>query len=111
MKGLVEYYTLLFSKSAYFYGQVSGMTAFDTWFVYTQLPFKVFDKIWFGPEVAFFGNEAPYREARYGAALRFEYPFNLVGVNFQISGGYRKPIGSDSPDGYYVNLHLGREFR
>ena len=110
VKALVEYYTPLLSNSAYFYGQAFAMTPFSSWLVYAQLPFKLADKIWFGPEVLLFGNEAPFKEGRVGGVVRFENAFNVPGVNFSISAGYRKPIDSASPDGYYVNIHLSKEF-
>jgi hypothetical protein len=112
VKFLAEYYTPLANEIGYFYGQGWYSTAFDTWLVYGSLPFKIWDRVWLGPEAAASGNHAPYQEARVGGIIRFERPLGYVGTNFLVSGGYKHPLTADSgPDGYYVNFHLNYEFR
>jgi hypothetical protein len=84
---------------------ISGATAFNVWYTYSQLAYKLNDAVKIGPEVIYYSNEAPYRELRTGAFVRF----NTAVGEVTLSGGYRDPM-TDSPSGYYVNLVVGRGF-
>jgi hypothetical protein len=105
VKALVEDYTP-FGKVAYFYGQAFYSSPFSTYNAYGQLAFKVMDKVWIGPEASYSQNQAPYREERVGAMLRFETGFGSVIV----AGGYSNPLTA-SPSGYYANAALFFDFK
>ena len=108
LKGLVEYYTPL-GPNVFFYGQGWYSSAFDTYFAFGQVGYRIFDRIWIGPETSLFGNEAPYRENRIGAFIKFDVPWAPLS-QISVSGGYRNALTSGSADGYYVNVYLGYGF-
>jgi hypothetical protein len=62
----------------------------------------VYDLIKIGPEVSTFGIEDAYRDGSVGGFVGYENSYWQVAI----SGGYRHPF-TDSPNGYYANLHFG----
>lgn len=79
--------------------------AFSTLTGYSQLSYKLTPNIEIGPEVALFMNEAPYREWRAGAFMRFQTGIGQV----TFGGGYRDPL-TDGVTGYYFSFMLGNNF-
>ena len=110
VKGLAEYFGPLSPKlDLLAYGSYS--TAFSTYQAFARFGYKihnnpnVYDVIKIGPEVSSFGIEDAYRDGSIGGFIGFENAFG----QFAISGGYRHPF-TDSPDGYYGNMHFGMSF-
>jgi hypothetical protein len=79
--------------------------AFTTLYAYGQLAYAVNPNLKIGPEVIVFGNEAPYKEYRVGAFVRFPTGFGELTV----SGGFLDPI-TDGQSGWYASILLGRNF-
>ena len=84
---------------------VAYSMAFSTYFGYSQLAYRLSPHFEFGPEASFFGNEAPYREWRAGAFMRFDTGIGQL----TIGGGYRDPLTTGST-GYYLSFMLGNNF-
>jgi hypothetical protein len=106
-RALLEYYTQL-TPYVDFYGMASYSTAFDTAFLFGRVGFKVVDNVWVGPEALYFRDDAPYREQRVGAFVRFDQTFTGGGIS--LSGGFLNPL-STPDDGWYASLGLSWSLR
>lgn len=108
VRGLVEYYTQIMPTWD-FYGQASHSTAFETTFLFARSGVKLADRIWAGPEAAFFRNADDYRENRLGGFVRFEQAF--FGNGITLSGGWVNALRREDDDGWYATVNLDFQFR
>jgi hypothetical protein len=102
-KALIEYYTLL-TRGIDFYGQAYYSSAFEAGGLFARVGFNVAGRTWVGPELSYFRNEAPYREQKVGAFIRFEEVFYGGGLTLQ--GGWVNPLSSNEDDGWYLGAGL-----
>lgn len=107
-KALVEYYTR-FTPVIDFYGQASYASPFEAAFLFARVGFNVVAKTWVGPELSYFRNEAPYKENRLGAFIRFDEVWS-GGGGLTFSGGWLHPVGTTS-DSWYANASVYFPFR
>jgi hypothetical protein len=104
VKGLFEHWWQIAPDWTLSSGASYSM-AFSTYYAYSQLAYRLSPHFELGPEVSLFGNEAPYRELRAGAFVRFDTAIGQVTVG----GGYRDPLTTGST-GYYISFMLGNNF-
>jgi hypothetical protein len=106
-RALGEYYTR-FTPFVDFYGTASYSTAFDTFFAFGRVGFKVVDTVWVGPELTYFQNEDSSQD-RLGGFVRFEQTFTGGGITF--AGGWVNSLDRGTSDGWYANVNLNFQFR
>lgn len=86
-------------------------TPFSVYTGSARFLYRIIDKIWIGPQVTFYGNRAPYQEATYGIAGKYEMSFGEIGF----ASGYRQVIQTSSgtpsgKDGYFFSIYFGMPF-
>jgi hypothetical protein len=107
-RALIEYYQRIIPTWD-FYGQASHSTAFDTTFLFARSGVNLADKIWAGPEGAYYRNESDYSEYRVGGFVRVENAF--FGNGITLSGGWVNAIRRQDDDGWYAALNIDFQFR
>jgi len=107
-RALIEWYQRI-TPTWDFYVQASHSTAFDTTFLFGRSGFNVVDKIWLGPETAYYRNVSDYSEYRLGGFVRFENAF--FGNGFTLSGGWVNAIRRQDDDGWYAAATVDFQFR
>jgi hypothetical protein len=116
VKLIGEYYSS-FGPIFDFWGQVAYTTVYDTFTAYARpgmlvakdLRTGIIKDIRIGPDLAYYQNNVPYRQYQVGAFAQFTLPDAVS--NFTIAGGYREPLTSGSPTGYYANIGIYHPFQ
>ncbi len=104
-------YSYKHSADLEFAVQLSYATPFRVYSGNARVLYQVMDRLWLGPQIAIYGNRAPYQEGSLGIVAKYETSFGELGISTGYRQTFKTSVGTPSgKEGYFLSAFFALPF-